>query len=116
MPGRLNYPIVKRLWTSSYVLVAGGFSLMLLGAFIYVIDVLKYKRWTAMFMWIGMNPLLIYMSTNIFDYSKLARRLVGGPIEEAAGRFGSMLVAVVALSISVLIVRYLYQKKIFLRL
>ena len=74
------------------------------------------KWWTPMFMWIGMNPLLIYMSTNILDYPTLARRFVGGPIEEAAGRFGPMLVAIVALSISVLIVRYLYQKKIFLRL
>ncbi|NUM56849.1 MAG: DUF1624 domain-containing protein [Candidatus Hydrogenedentes bacterium] len=116
LPGDLKYPIIKRLWTSSYVFVAGGFSLVLLGAFIYVIDVLQYKRWTPMFMWIGMNPLLIYMSTNILDYQALARRFVGGPIEEAAGNFGPMLVAVVSLSISVLIVRYLYQKKIFLRL
>jgi len=116
LPGDLKYPIIKRLWTSSYVFVAGGFSLMLLGALIYVIDVLQYKKWTPMFMWIGMNPLLIYMSTNVLDYQALARRFVGGPIEEAAGRFGPMLVAVVALSISVLIVRYLYQKKIFLRL
>ena len=116
LPGGLNYPIVKRLWTSTYVLVAGGFSLMLLGAFIYVIDVMKYKRWTPMFMWIGMNPLTIYMSTNILDYSKLARRFVGGPIEEAAGPYGLLLVAIVSLSISVLIVRYLYQKKIFIRI
>ncbi|MCC6153725.1 MAG: DUF1624 domain-containing protein [Candidatus Hydrogenedentes bacterium] len=116
LPGGFNYPIIKRLWTSSYVLVAGGFSLMLLGALIYIIDVLQVKWWTPMFMWIGMNPLLIYMSTNILDYPALARRFVGGPIEEAAGRFGPMLVAIVALSISVLIVRYLYQKKIFLRL
>jgi predicted acyltransferase len=116
LPGDLKYPIIKRLWTSSYVFVAGGFSLMLLGLFIYIIDVLHYKRWTPMFIWIGMNPLLIYMSTNILDYQGLARRFVGGPVEEWAGRFGPMLVAVVALSISILIVRYLYQKKIFLRL
>jgi predicted acyltransferase len=116
LPGGFHYPIIKRLWTSTYVLVAGGFSLMMLGAFIYIIDVLQVKWWTPMFMWIGMNPLLIYMSTNILDYPALARRFVGGPIEEAAGRFGPMLVAIVALSISVLIVRYFYQKKIFLRL
>lgn len=116
LPDGLRYPIIKRLWTSSYVFVAGGFSLMLLGAFIYVIDVLKYRKWTAMFMWIGMNPLTIYMSTNILDYEALARRFVGGPIEEAAGRFGPMLVAVVSISLSVFIVRYMYQKKIFLRL
>ena len=89
---------------------------MLLGAFIYVIDVLQFKKWTPMFVWIGMNPLLIYMSTNIINYEALARRFVGGPIEEAAGRFGPMLIAVVSLSVSVLIVRYLYQKKIFLRI
>lgn len=115
-PGALKYPIIKRLWTSTYVFVAGGFSLMLLGVFIYIIDVMQVRWWTPMFMWIGMNPLLIYMSTNILDYPALARRFVGGPIEEAAGRFGPLLVAIVALSISILIVRYFYQKKIFLRL
>ncbi|HRI89359.1 MAG TPA: DUF5009 domain-containing protein, partial [Candidatus Hydrogenedentes bacterium] len=110
-----GYPIIKRLWTTTYVLVAGGYSFMLLGAFIYVIDVLKFQKWTPMFMWIGMNPLTIYMSTNILDYQAIARRFVGGPIEDAAGRYGDMLVAVVALAISILIVRWMYHKKIFLR-
>lgn len=112
----LGYPIIKRLWTSSYVFVAGGYSLMLLGAFIYIIDIAHVKWWTPIFMWIGMNPLTIYMSTNIIDYEGLARRFVGGPIEYAAGSFGPLLVAVVSIMISVLIVRWMYHKKIFLRL
>lgn len=111
-----GYPIIKRLWTTTYVLVAGGFSCMLLGAFIYIIDIKKLQGWTPVFMWIGMNPLTIYMSTNILDYQALARRFVGGPIEANLQPYGALLVSIVALTISILIVRFLYQKKVFLRL
>ena len=37
-----QFPIVKKIWTSSFVLVAGGWSLLLLALFYYVIDVRGY--------------------------------------------------------------------------
>ncbi|MDZ4859810.1 MAG: DUF5009 domain-containing protein [Candidatus Hydrogenedentes bacterium] len=111
-----GYPIIKRLWTTTYVLVAGGYSCILLGLFIYIIDIARMHWWIPMFMWIGMNPLTIYMSTNIIDYQRLARRFVGGPIEDLAGPYGPLLIAIVALTISILIVRWMYYKRIFIRL
>ncbi|MEP6757361.1 MAG: DUF5009 domain-containing protein, partial [Chthonomonadales bacterium] len=35
----IDFPIIKKIWTSSYVLVAGGWSLLLLGSFYWTIDV-----------------------------------------------------------------------------
>ena len=47
----LQFPVIKKIWTSSYVLVAGGYSAMLLGLFYYVVDVLKWQTWCQPFVW-----------------------------------------------------------------
>ena len=51
-------PNIKHLWTSSMVLWAGGWSLLLLALFYGVIDVLGYKRWAFPFQVIGANAIL----------------------------------------------------------
>ena len=55
----LDFPINKNLWSSSFVLNVGGYSLALLGIFYYIIDVLGYKKWAFFFKVIGMNSILI---------------------------------------------------------
>jgi predicted acyltransferase len=110
-----QFPVIKRAWTSSYVLVAGGYSSMLLGWFYLVVDVWKYQRWAAPFIWIGTNPLTIYLATSVLDVNKVAERLVGGPLALALGRYGDLVVTLVGLGLAIIFVRFLYQKKIFLR-
>lgn len=118
----LQFPVIKKIWTSSYVLVAGGYSALLLGAFYLVVDVWKYQKWCQPFVWMGMNAITIYMVKNFLGgtFSRLAARLVGGDIkayldDHVAKGFGDLLIAVVGLLIAFWIVRFLYQKKIFLR-
>jgi predicted acyltransferase len=118
----LQFPVIKKIWTSSYVLVAGGYSTLLLGAFYLVVDVWKYQKWCQPFVWMGMNAITIYMVKNFLGgtFSRLAARLVGGDIkayldDHVAKGFGDLLIAVVGLLIAFWIVRFLYQKKIFLR-
>ena len=111
----LQFPVIKRAWTSSYVLVAGGYSSILLGWFYLVVDVWKCQRWAVPFVWIGTNPLTIYLVTGIFDLNKVAERLIGGPIALALGRYGQLVVTFVAFGLAFLFVRFLYQRKIFLR-
>jgi len=77
----LQFPVIKKIWTSSYVLVAGGFSAMLLGAFHYAIDVRGHQRWATPFVWIGANAITIYFAENIFNWEKLAGRLAGGDVK-----------------------------------
>ncbi|HOO66473.1 MAG: DUF5009 domain-containing protein [Bacteroidales bacterium] len=55
------FPINKILWTSSFVLYAGGWSLMLLGLFYLIIDVWKKRKWAFFFVVIGMNSITIYV-------------------------------------------------------
>lgn len=116
----LQFPVIKKIWTSSFVLVAGGWSMLLLAVFYLVVDVVKLRAWAAPFVWVGTNALTIYLLGNIISFSRLARRLGGG---EVAGWFdthwpgaGNLWLALIGTGVSVLICRFLYQRKIFLRL
>lgn len=113
----LQFPVIKKIWTSSFVLVAAGYSSMLLAAFYLVVDVWKYQKWALPFVWIGMNPITIYLIHNVVDIDHIAQRFVGGDLNKFyLGRFGDLAVALVSITITLSIARFLYQRKIFLRL
>lgn len=115
----LQFPIIKKLWTSSYVLVAGGFSALLLGVFYYVIDVRKSQRWAMPFVWIGMNAITIYLAVDLVGVGNLAQRLAGGEIkgwfDGLRPGLGDFVLACVALALCLAFVRFLYRRKIFLK-
>jgi predicted acyltransferase len=114
----LQFPVIKKIWTSSFVLVAAGYSSMLLGAFYLVVDVWKYRKWAQPFVWIGMNPITIYVVLhNIVDVDQIAKRFVGGDLSRLyLGNYADLAVAVVGLAITFAVARFLYQRKIFIRL
>lgn len=112
----LDFPFNKNLWSSSFVLLTGGLSLMLLSLFYYVIDVLGYKRWTLFFRVIGMNSILIYISHIFIDWGYTANgffkwlgQLVGAPYDK-------VILGLCALLMQWLFLYFLYKKKTFLRI
>lgn len=118
----LQLPVIKKIWTSSYVLVAGGYSALLLGAFFQVVDVWKFQKWCRPFVWIGMNSITLYLASNIIGgFRRLAMRLAGGDVqawfnEHLLKGSGDLLVPVVGLLLVFWFANFLYRKKIFLRL
>ena len=116
----LQFPVVKKLWTSSFVLVAGGYSLLLIGAFYYVVDMRQWRGWCQPFIWIGMNPITLYISSNVIGYRRQAARFVGGDIKTwldghlGAGA-GQGMLAIVGLALMFVLARFLYRRQIFLR-
>ena len=118
----LQFPVIKKIWTSSYVLVAGGYSAILLGLFYLIVDVWKRRSWCQPFVWIGMNSITIYLTKNILgDFRGLARRLAGGNIkvffdDHVTNGFGDMMISIAGLLLAFWFVHFLYQRKIFLRL
>jgi len=112
----LQFPVVKRIVTSSYVVVTGGYSYALLGLFYLVIDVWGWRWGTKPFLWIGANPITIYVARKLIDFNGIANRFVGGSIHNAVGdHWGYFLQMTVSLALSLLVVRFMYKKKIFLR-
>jgi len=112
-----QFPVIKKIWTSSYVLVAGGYSCLLLAAFYQVVDVWKFQTWARPFIWIGMNAITIYTVFHLISFEKLAERLVGGELNSHFfGRFGSLAIAIVVVAMTLVLCWFLYRRKIFLRL
>ena len=118
----LQFPVIKKIWTSSYVLVAGGYSALLLGAFFQVVDVWKLQKWCQPFVWIGMNSITLYLTSNMLGgFRRLGARLAGGDVQawfnaHLVKGSGDMLVSIVGLLLVFWFANFLYRKKIFLRL
>ncbi|MFH0759088.1 MAG: DUF5009 domain-containing protein [Bacteroidota bacterium] len=54
-------PIIKRICTASFVLTSGGWALLTLALFYWVVDIRGSKKWTWFFAVVGMNPIFIYL-------------------------------------------------------
>jgi predicted acyltransferase len=115
----LQFPLVKRIWTSSFVLVSSGYAAMMLGLFYWIVDVRKLDRWCEPFVWIGMNPITLYLTFNVFSFNQVAERLVGGDIkaflDAQAQGLGGLLIVLVGLALVFLLAWFLHRHKIFLR-
>lgn len=59
------FPINKKLWTSSYVMLTVGIDLALLAVLIYIIEFRKQAGWTSFFTVFGKNPLFIYLLSEV---------------------------------------------------
>jgi len=56
----LQFPINKALWTSSYVLYAGGLAAVALAFCYWIIDVQGYKKFTTPFVVYGVNAITVF--------------------------------------------------------
>jgi predicted acyltransferase len=108
-------PIIKHLWTSSMVLWAGGWSLLLLAAFYALIDVLGWRRWSWVFVVIGANAILAYMAQPLFDLRHLGEHLFGKLCDHlGAGREAGL--AALTYVLLWLVLWGLYRARIFIRI
>lgn len=116
----LHFPIVKAIWTSSFVLVAGGWSAIALGVMHQLVDVWGFKRWATVFVWIGANAITLYLLNALMGFYQLAERLTGGDVARLLDRLtapgaGWLLTSLTAFGLVVALARFLYRRKVFLR-
>ncbi|MFN5051388.1 MAG: acyltransferase family protein [Planctomyces sp.] len=110
------FPIIKNIWTSSFVLVAGGFSLLLLSVFYLLIDVLGLRRPAFFWSVIGVNAITIYMVPRFVDFDRMAGFFLGGIARQAGVQWGAVVLAAGALAAQWLFLYWLYRTRTFLRL
>ena len=111
----LWFPVIKHIWTSSYVLWSAGWSFLLLALFYGVIDVAGLKRWAFPFVVIGMNAITVYMGVRLISFESIADTLVGG-LAWQLGAFGRFLLPLTTFMLVWLVLLHLYRRKIFLRI
>jgi predicted acyltransferase len=109
------FPIIKILWTSSFVLVAGGWSLLLLAFFYAVIDVIGWRGWSFFWVVIGANAITIYIVPRFVDFDKMAAFFLTG-VSQSVGGWKSLVLIAGALGAKWLFLLFLYRQRIFLRL
>lgn len=109
------FPIIKQLWTSSFVLLAGGWSLLFLALFYYLIDIKKWQRWTFFFVVIGLNPITIYIAQRIIPFDDIASYFVKGALQHMP-MAQPILWAISGLAVRWLFLLFLHRQRIYLRM
>ncbi|GAA4735882.1 DUF5009 domain-containing protein [Flavisolibacter ginsenosidimutans] len=110
------YPVNKNMWTSSYVLYAGGWSVLLFALFYFVIDVNDYKKWCMPLVWMGANSILIYVAAHgLVNFEHSSQFLFGGLINITPAIWHSALVWTGVAVIQFALLYFFYQKKWFLK-
>ncbi len=74
-----HFPVIKKLWTSSFVLVAAGWSAILLGLFYAIVDILGWRRGLSPFLWVGANPIALYLCSGFGFFQIISERLATAP-------------------------------------
>jgi predicted acyltransferase len=112
----LSFPIIKNLWTSSFVLFAGGWSLILLAVFYLIIDVWGFKQWTMPFVVIGLNSITIYMlNSGIINFEEMGRYFFGGMANQLSELAQPVIIATGTVICMWTFLYLLYKNKIFLK-
>lgn len=109
------YPIIKKMWTVTYVLKAAGVSALMLALFYYVIDVKGSKNWTLFFRVFGMNSITIYMGARIIGFWDISEFFLGWTSVHINEQWGALFLAMGVLVIEWALLYFLYKRKIFLR-
>ncbi len=109
------YPIIKKMWTVPYVLLAAGVSALLLALFYYVIDVKGSKNWTLFFRVFGMNSITIYMVTRIVNFGDISHFFLNWFSIHISEIWGAVILAIGVLLLEWAFLYFLYKRKIFLR-
>lgn len=61
----MAFPINKKIWTSSFVLLTVGLDLLIISVLVYIIDIYRRQQWTFFFVVFGRNPLFIYLLADV---------------------------------------------------
>jgi predicted acyltransferase len=109
------FPIIKHLWTSSFVLYSGGICFVLLGLFYLVIDVWGFRRWAFPFKVIGMNAIFVYMITRLFDFRQIGNIFVGG-LADRLHSWNALVQGLAGFLVIWLILFWMYRKKTFVKI
>jgi predicted acyltransferase len=109
------FPINKNLWSSSFVCFVGGLSLLLFAIFYLIIDVWQLKKWSFFFVVIGLNPITIYLTERIVNFSSANRFFFKGITELLPETWTPLVNGIGITAIAWIFLYILYKKKIFLK-
>ena len=111
-------PIVKKIWTPSWVLFSGGWCFLILAAWFVVLDVAKYRAWAFPLVVIGMNSIAAYLISHLWDgfiERSLKTHLGEWPFRVFGTAYEPLMIGATVLLVEWLILLWMYRRKLFLR-
>jgi len=126
----LVFPINKKLWTSSYVLYTGGLSMIFFAASIWLIDIRGWRKGTGFFLTFGANPLFAFVLSEVLvillysihwgagETATNAKEWLYNTVFQslAPTALGSFLFAVAFMLLCWVICRWLFLRKMFIKI
>lgn len=114
-------PIIKRIATTSFVLVSGGWVLMLIAFLYWLTDSKKYQKYAWVFSVVGINSIFIYLFFETVGAQWMNHTIgifVGGGLKQMGASYNwqQFLTALVSWFTLWCLCYWLYKKKIFFRL
>jgi len=110
----LEHPVIKKLWTSSMVLVSSGYCFLLMALFYWWIDYRKHNQGYTVLRVYGMNSITAYMITNVVSFKCVGQSLFYG-LEQYTGNFYPVLISLCNVSVIYVILWLMYKHKLFLK-
>ncbi|MDB5301480.1 MAG: hypothetical protein JWO87_3143 [Phycisphaerales bacterium] len=111
-------PVVKRIWTPSWVIFSGGWCLIFLSSFYLVMDWIGLRRWAFWLTVVGMNSIAAYLIAHLCDgfIREALPRHLGEKVFLSAGKaYEPLLLGGAVLLMEWLILFWMYRRRIFLR-
>ena len=112
-------PIIKRICTSSFVIVSGGWCLLALVFSYWLIDVKEIKKWAKLFSIVGMNPLFIYLFAHVGGaglIEKIVKPFTLGLFGWTRELSVKIITALVVLFLLWYICYWLYKRRLFIKI
>lgn len=107
-------PVIMKLWTASYGILATGWACLLFLLFYWTIDIRNFRKPAFPLAVIGMNALAIYMGKSIVPLSRIIG-IFTGSLDAQLGTFTPLVHAIAVLAVEWLILYWMFKRRIFLR-
>ncbi len=111
------HPIIKKIWTGSFVLFSGGICILLLALFYLFIDIWKLRKMATWMIIIGSNAIFAYVAWHLFEssFTAVSAVFIDG-LKPYLGAWYHTVLYLGSFMVLFLLLRYLYTSRIFIRI
>ena len=111
-------PIVKRIWTPSWVLFSGGICFLFLAAFSWVVDIRKHRSIAFPLVVVGMNSIAAYVMVGLCRqfFENSFRIHLGWALNVLGTAYQTIVLGTLVLATYWVILFWMYRKKLFIRI
>ncbi len=111
----MHTPVNKHLWTTSMVLISGGWCWALMALFYWVVDVKGYSRGLAWLKIYGTNSIVAYILGEVVNFRSVVQSFTHG-LQPYMGDWYGVCLTFGNYFIIFLILRYMHKARIFVKI